>query len=154
MATRNELISDILMGAAFADDRLEGAEYDAVKRALAKAMGVDEVPPVLAARLEWFKPDEYDMEKTVAQLDLETASDKRQLLELIVSIQEADEVYDLDEDAYLRGVAEALGLPPEAYEDLAIQDLEFEAGRDSILMPPPLPDTGSKRPPPLPGQKK
>ena len=122
-------------------------------RRLAKAMGVDEVPPVLAARLEWFQPAEFELEKTVKQLKLKTKADKRELLELIVSIQEADEVLALEEDAYLKSVAEALCLPPEDYEDLAIQDLEFEPRRDSILMPPPLPESPSKRPPPLPGGK-
>jgi uncharacterized tellurite resistance protein B-like protein len=150
MATRTELISDLLMGAAFADQRLGGAEYEAVKQALAKAMGVDEIPPVLAARLEWFQPDQLDVAATVAALGLDDPGDKRQLLELIVSVHQADDVLDLDEDAYLRTVAEALGLAPEDYADLAIEDLSIDPGRESILTPPPLPATGPK-PPPLPG---
>ncbi|MBW2525137.1 MAG: TerB family tellurite resistance protein [Deltaproteobacteria bacterium] len=149
MSTRNELIADLLMGAAFSDDKLEGVEYEAVKKALALAMRVDEIPPVLAARLEWFQPAEFDLGAAVRELALETTADKRQLLELIVLVQEADEVIDLDEDAYLRRVAEAMGLAPEDYADLTIEDLSIERGPESILNPPPLPE-GMPKPPPLP----
>ena len=153
MSTRNELIADLLMGAAFADDELEGAEYDAVKRALAQAMGVDDVPPVLAARLEWFQPDEFDLGAAVRELGLSAKADKRQLLELIVLVQEADDVIDLAEDAYLRRVAEAMGLAPDDYSDLAIEDLSIERGTESILNPPPLPGDPVK-PPPLPDDER
>jgi uncharacterized tellurite resistance protein B-like protein len=152
MATRNELISDLLMGAAFADQSLGGSEYDAVKRALARAMNVAEVPPVLAARLEWFDPARFDLARTVADLGLQTDLEKRQLLELIVSVNAADQVLDIDEDSYLRRVAEALGLPREIYDDLVIQDLSIESVRGAavaLLAEPPLPRP-SRKPPPLP----
>jgi len=151
MATRNELISDLLMGAAFADQAFGGSEYEAVKSALARAMGVDKVPPVLAARLEWFDPASFDLAKTVAELGLEADEEKRQLLELIASVQAADQVLDIAEDSYLRKVAEALGLPRELYEDLVIQDLSIESvrGAAATLLEP----TGrrpGRKPPPLP----
>jgi uncharacterized tellurite resistance protein B-like protein len=149
MATRNELIADLLMGAAFADQRFEGSEYEAVKRALAHAMGTDEVPPVLAARLEWFKPAEFDLASTVAGLGLETDEERRQLLELILCVHEADEVLDVDEDEYLRQVAHALGLEPKQYADLVIQDLAIDVLRDAakkLLVPPPLPGSAARKP--------
>jgi uncharacterized tellurite resistance protein B-like protein len=154
MSTRNELISDLLMGAAFADQRLDGNEYQAVKRALAQAMGVADVPPVLAARLEWFDPADFDPARTAAELQLETDVEKRQLLELVASVSDADQVLDLDEDGYLRRVAQALGLPPELYADLVIQDLSVESVREAgvaLLGPPPLPKP-SRKPPPLPSK--
>jgi len=152
MLTRNELISDLLMGAAFADRRLEGAEYEAVKRALGRAMGVDELPPVMAARLEWFDPAKFDLARTLVELKLEADAEKRQLLELIATVNDADEVLDLEEDSYLRRAGEALGLPPELYQDLVIQELSVESTREAgrlLLTPPPLPKP-SRRPPPLP----
>jgi uncharacterized tellurite resistance protein B-like protein len=154
MATRNELISDLLMGAAFADQRVDGSEYQAVKRALAQAMGVAEVPPVLAARLEWFEPAQFDPARTAAELGLTTDVEKRQLLELIALVSDADQVLDLDEDGYLHTVAQALGLPRELYADLVIQDLSVESVRqagEALLGPPPLPKP-SRRPPPLPSK--
>jgi uncharacterized tellurite resistance protein B-like protein len=150
MPTRNELISDLLMGAAFADRRLDGSEYEAVKRALARALGVEQVPPVLLARLEWFDPAKFDAARTAAELALASDVEKRQLLELVASVSDADEVLDLDEDSYLRKVAEAIGLPRELYADLVIQDLSVESVRgagQALLGPPPKP---SRRPPPLP----
>jgi uncharacterized tellurite resistance protein B-like protein len=151
MATRNELISDLLMGAAFADQSLGGNEYEAVKHALARAMGVDQVPPVLVARLEWFDPACFDLASTVAELGIEDDAEKRQLLELIASVNAADQVLDIDEDSYLRRVAEALGLPRELYDDLVIQDLSIESVRGAALA---LLETGqrkpARKPPPLP----
>ena len=151
MATRNELISDLLMGAAFADQSLGGSEYDAVKRALARAMGVDEVPPVLAARLEWFEPARFDLAATVAELGIEDDAEKRQLLELIASVNAADQVLDIDEDSYLRKVAEALGLPRVLYDDLVIEDLSIESVRGAALaLLEPIGRKAARKPPPLP----
>ncbi len=113
------------MGAAFADLSFEGSEYVAVKKTLAKYMGVKQIPRVLEERLEWFDPDKFDVEDTVKQLKLFTKSDKRKVLELIAEVHESDGVWDVDEDVYLRTVADAMGLRPKDYEDLAIQDLEL-----------------------------
>jgi hypothetical protein len=91
---------------------------------------------------------ELDIASTVAALELETDEDKRYLLELIAAVHNADDVWDLDEDKYLREVAAALGMPERAYADLTIEVIDLqEAGRS--LMPPPLPGSGPK-PPPLP----
>ncbi len=149
MATRNELIADLLMGAAYADQHLDGREMDAARRTLAKAMRSKKVPPGLVQRLERFDPKRFDLEATVAKLRLASDQHKRHLLELIAEVHASDEVLDLDEDAYLRAVARALGLPPEAYQDLAIENLSIEAitlAGDALMDG----DGRSGRPPPLP----
>ena len=87
------------------DERLEGAEYEAVKRALAKAMGVDEVPPVLAARLEWFQPAEFELE-IEAPIDEETEPfsvtvvEREQMQEILdlIAQDELDEALERLED--------------------------------------------------------
>lgn len=151
MASRDELLADLLMAAAFADCKLEGKEYPAVRRALAKALGSEQGVEALTARLSAFRPGLFDLGETVRLLELETDEDKRLLLELVASIHAADEVLDLDEDAFLRRLAELLALPPALYADLVIQDLAVESVRgawDALRTPP-----GRRKPPPLPGAK-
>ncbi len=138
MSNRNELIADLLMGAALADKHLDGRELEAVKRLLTEAMGVDKLPTSLEHRLERFKANELDMFGSVAQLGLRTKKEKRTLLELVVAVHESDELWDFDEDAYLRKLAAALRVPEEDYADLTVEVLSVET-IGKVLMPPPLP---------------
>ncbi len=138
MSNRNELIADLLMGAALADKHLDGRELQAVKRLLTEAMGVDKLPTSLEQRLKRFKANKLDMFGTVAQLGLRTKKEKRTLLELVVAVHESDELWDFDEDAYLRKLAAALRVPEKDYEDLTVEVLSVET-IGKVLMPPPLP---------------
>jgi hypothetical protein len=152
VSTRNELIADVLMGAACADP-LQDEPVVVVRRALEDVMGAAYLLADLDAQLNAFDPDAYDMAETVEALELADDQQKRQLLELIAAVEHADDVLAVEEDAYLRAVGAALGLPLEAYEDLTF-DVEhvsrtslpavdrtslFEA-RNSLLGPPPLPE--------------
>jgi uncharacterized tellurite resistance protein B-like protein len=151
MATRHELLADLLMAAAFADRRLEGREVGAVRAALRRATGEPALPAALEARIDGFRPAAFDLASTVAGLTLDDSASKRQLLELIAAVHEADDVTDLDEDAYLRAVAEALGVPVADYADLVIDELAVESirgawaelsGASPRRRPPPLPQNG------------
>ena len=147
MADRNELIADVLMAAAYADEHLDGRERDAVSELLARAMGADGLPVSLQQRLLQFERQSFDLQATAEALDLEGHDDVRHLLELVVAVHEADEIWDLAEDAYLRSLAEALGAPAELYEDLTIGELVLEHAGE-VLAPPPMPEVPN--PPPLP----
>lgn len=147
MADRNALIADILMAAAYADEHLDGRERDAVGELLAKAMGVTKLPVSLQQRLLQFERRAFDLPATVASLSMEEKDDKRHLLELVTAVHDADEVWDLAEDAFLRSLAEALGVPPELYEDLTVGELHIEEAGE-VLELPPMPDMPD--PPPLP----
>ena len=54
-------------------------------------------------------------------------ADKRKLLELIASVNDADEVLDLAEDAYLRHVAIGMGVAEAEIADLTLEVLEDKA---------------------------
>jgi uncharacterized membrane protein YebE (DUF533 family) len=138
MTERNELIADLLMGAALADRHLEGSELDTVKRLLCEAMSVMKLPARLERRIKQFDPRKLDVFATVDALGLDSDHDKRKLLELVAAVHESDQMWDFDEDAYLRKLANALRLPPEAYADLTVEVLSVEA-IGKVLMPPPLP---------------
>ena len=146
---RHALIADLLMGAAHADQHLDGRELTKVKDLLCKATSNALLPKELEDRLDAFSPADLDVAATVAALDFEGEEDKRHLLELITAVHDSDEVWDLDEDAYLREVALALGLDPDDYADLTVAELEI-GDIGAALLPPPLPDEGGPKPPPLP----
>jgi uncharacterized tellurite resistance protein B-like protein len=138
MSEQNELIADLLMGAALADKHLDGRELDAVKELLAEAMGVEQVPMAMLQRLDGFDADKFDLKKTAGALELDDA-EKRNLLELVAAVHEADDAWDFDEDDYLKQLGLALGMAEEAFSDLTLQDLVIEDVGKKLLKPPPLP---------------
>lgn len=145
MSMRNELIADLLMGAAFADSRLDGREYEAVKALLAGVMGLDTIPDDMEKRLKAFEPKTFDPASAAASLMLTEEAEKRHLLELVAAVNDADEELDLDEHEYLTKVAEAVGIPREEYGDLTLEVLSVESlqevSKDLLTPPPPPPPT-------------
>lgn len=143
MTMRNEVIADLLMGAAFADSRLDGREYETVKRLLAEVMEVEAIPEDMEKRLKSFDPKGFDPREAADSLELSDEKDKRNLIELIAAVNEADEELDLDEHEYLITVADALGLDKAEYGDLTLEVLSVEnlqeAGKN-LLAPPPAPE--------------
>ncbi len=138
MKDHTEAIADLLMGAAYADRYLDGREFDIVRQTLQRATGRGVLSAALEARLRNFDPQAHDVKATVASMTGLSDDDKRHLLELVVTVHDADEVWDLDEDAYLKEVAAALGVDEEAYHDLHVGEVSVEA-LGGGLMPPPLP---------------
>lgn len=139
MTDRNEKIADLMMGAAFADKRLDGREMVAVRKLLAQAMGADTIGDTMEARLKAFRPSGFDPAATARGLGLTSDDDKRNLLELISAVTEADKELDLDESEYLEKVAGALDLPRQTFTDLTMEVLSVEniAAVGKKLMPPP-----------------
>jgi uncharacterized tellurite resistance protein B-like protein len=135
---RVDRIADLLMGAAHADRRMDGHELETVKGLLCRFMSVTELPDWLEWRIADFDVTHLDVEACVAKLGLTTEDEKRHLLELIASVHESDDTWDLDEDAYLRRVAEALALPEDAWSDLTVSELSIDR-ISRALIPPPLP---------------
>ena len=146
MSTKNELIADLLMGAAYADARLDGREYRVVKALLAKVTNVEKLGADMEGWLRGFARKKFDPVEAAKSLGLETEQKKRHLIELIAAVTDADGVFDLDENAYIENVAKALELPKERYADLTIEVLTVEnlqnAGEE-LMKPPPAPPTGS-----------
>jgi uncharacterized tellurite resistance protein B-like protein len=147
MSTRNELIADLLMGAAYADSQMDGREYEVVKKLLAQVMNVEGVPEELMRHLEGFDPKSFDPATAVASLGLSDDRDKRHLLELVAAVTEADEEIDLDEHEYLETLARALDLPRNTYSDLTLEVLSVEnlqAVGAKLIEPPPIPAAAKK----------
>ena len=86
-----------------------------------------EPPPELLAALRSFNPAAFKVDSAAATLQGPELADKRKLLELIASVNDADEVLDLAEDAYLRHVAIGMGVAEAEIADLTLEVLEDKA---------------------------
>ncbi len=147
MSTRNELIADLMMGAAYADKRLDGREVDEVKRLLAGIMEVDAIGDEMTERIATFNHQKFDPVKVVQALGLSDDEEKRHLVEMIAAVTEADEEVDLDESEYLEKVAEALEMPRTTFTDLTVEVLEVENLKQAakkLIQPPPIPAAARK----------
>lgn len=119
-----DTITDLLLGAAYADKRLEGREVEAIRALLRKLIAQDELPAALDRRITGFNPARFDEGAAASSMLALDPTDKRKVLDLVATINEADDVLDLDEDAYLRKVARGLGVGDEEYVGLEIEVLE------------------------------
>ena len=121
-----ETITQLLLGAAYADKRLAGAEITRIRSLLSTLLGGAEVPEALLRLINTFSPAAFNVQQVATGLDGLSQEDKRKLLELVASVNEADEELDLAEDIYLRTLAAALGLAEEDYSDLTLEILAGE----------------------------
>lgn len=119
-------ITKLLMGAAFADERLDGRELMAARRIVLQLLGEKQLPRELSDIMVHFEPKDFDLEPVVAPLRGLPKPAKRKILELIGTINEADDVIDVAEDVYLEAVARSLGLEDDEFADLTLEPLEEE----------------------------
>lgn len=133
-------LTDLLLGAAYADQELKDQERDCVRELLEELAG--ELPVDVELRLTAFDPAKFDLEASAAAFRGDSEDDRKKLLHLVSAVNEADEEIDFSEDDYLRSLGKALGLPPKALEGLAVEiesadlDESFAAVRK---VPPPPP---------------
>ena len=124
MKDRLPLVADLLMEAAHADNRLDGEEKDAVKSLLCGILEVQALPMDLAFHIDEFDAKGFDRRAATQAFAADSPELKKRLLELIATVHAADGEIDFAEDAHLRAVGEALGLPAEAFKDLVVDVVE------------------------------
>jgi uncharacterized tellurite resistance protein B-like protein len=124
MKDRITSVADILMAAAHADRNLHGAEKETVRRLLSEIWGTKALPGGLSARIDGFAPARFDLTRTVAAFQRDPADKKLKLMQLVSAVHHSDDEYDLDEDAFLRDLGQALGLAPDRYKDLVLEFTE------------------------------
>ena len=131
MKDRLPLVADLLMEAAYADDRLHGDEKDAVKKLLCSILEVPNLPMDLAFHIDEFKAEGFDRGPATKAFASDPPALKKRLLERIATVHAADGEIDFAEDAHLRAVGEALGLPAESFKDLVVDVVEeIDLGED------------------------
>jgi uncharacterized tellurite resistance protein B-like protein len=131
MKDRLPLVADLLMDAAYADERLEGEEKPMVKRLLREILDLPTLPMDIDFRVDEFDPKRFDRAATVAAFVADPPAMRRRLLELIAAVHAADGEIDFAEDEHLRGVGAALGLRPEEFQELVVEIIEeIDLGED------------------------
>ena len=132
MVDRIDAITDLLLGAAYADGTLEGREVATVRRLLGELLGEATLPAEVEARIVGFTPKGFDLEEIAAQFRDDPSERKRKLLELVAAVRDADEVFDTDEDDYLTALARALGMEASEYADLALEITELRTSLHEV----------------------
>jgi uncharacterized membrane protein YebE (DUF533 family) len=131
-----------LLGAAYADEHLAPEERDEVVGMLSDMAGG--LPAEAEARIASFDPATFDLAVTAKTFRDDPEDERRKLLFLVSAVIEADSELDVAEDAYLRALAGALGLPASALEGLTLE-IEIEELQETFA-------TVRKGPPPIPKQ--
>lgn len=139
MKDRIASVSDILMGAAYADGRLHGDEKLAIKRLLGQVLGEKALPMDLQFRIDEFDSSAFDVKAAAAAFANDDAPIKRKLLELVAAVHGADHEYDMAEDEYVRQLAAALGVPEEQYADLVttlVEEIDLASAMKTVRFSP------------------
>jgi uncharacterized tellurite resistance protein B-like protein len=119
-----DTITDLMLGAAYADKRLEGKELAAIRSMAIKLLGSPALPQTTENRIKSFNPARFDVKTAARSIAKLTHEQKHKVLELVATVTDSDDELDLAEDAYLRKVAEGLGLGAEDLEGMTIEILE------------------------------
>ncbi len=114
------VITDLLLGAAYADDKLAGQEEAVVRKLLTELLSGEALPDEVDARIKTFPAGTFDLEATAADFAKDPPIKKRKLLELVSAVNDADDELDLGEDEYLVKLAKGLGMKPDEYADLTL----------------------------------
>lgn len=125
------LIADLLLGAVYADERLDGEEERAVRKLLRGLLRTPTLPDELEQRLAAFRAETFDVTTAARPFVSDPPGLKRKLLELVAAVRDADDEIDFAEDDYMVALAKALELPPSDYRDLVL-DYEVEDLRSSF----------------------
>jgi uncharacterized tellurite resistance protein B-like protein len=142
MAIRDRILplTDLLLGAAYADKELKDQERDEVRAQLEELAG--ELTTDIELHISKFDPAAFDLTATCAVFADDSEDDRKKLLHLVSAVIESDDELDLSEDDYLRALAAALKLPASALAGLTV-DVESEELQETFQQvrkgPPPLP---------------
>lgn len=151
------VLTDLFMGALWADDEFSEDEQRAVRALLADLLQVtpSSLPPAIEERIGSFDPLSFDLDAAALDFVADPPMAKRRLLELVGRMVDADGVVDMKEDEYLRRLAGLLKMDYEEYSDLVL-DFEIDELREQFealrTPPPPMVNEAgrSSRPPPPP----
>jgi len=126
-------ITQLFLGALYADKRCLDSEKRAVRRLVGELIVLPELPAELEQLIEGFDPAQFDLDAVARDFVSDPPMNRRRLLELVAQLCLADGELDFDEDDYLHRLGRALGMAPSEFEDLVI-DYETHELRKSFDM--------------------
>lgn len=127
-----ETITRLLLGAAYADKRLAGAEVTRIRALLTTLTGGEQAPAAIEGLISSFSPAAFSVQRAAEELKDLAPEDKRRLLELVASVNDADDELDLAESTYLRHLALGLGMAESEFSDLTLEILEEDELRGML----------------------
>lgn len=139
-------LSELLLGAAYADKELKDQEKDEVKQLLEGLGGA--LPADVKKAIDSFDVKKFDLKTSAAPFKDDPEDDRKKLLYLVAAVNEADDEIDFAEDDYLKDLAAALALPKSALEGLVIE-IETEELKQTFEKvrkgPPPAPKSSKAK---------
>ena len=139
-------LSELLLGAAYADKELKDQERDEVRTLLQGLAG--DLPAEVEEKIKSFDPEKFDLKAVAATFKGDSEDDRKKLLFLVAAVNEADDELDFAEDDYLRDLAAALDLPASALEGLTmeVETEELKETFEKVVRkgPPPPPTPKAK----------
>jgi uncharacterized tellurite resistance protein B-like protein len=139
-------LSELLLGAAYADKELKDEEKEEVRKLLQGLAG--DLSPEVDAAIASFEPAKFDVTKSASAFKSDSEEDRKKLLYLVAAVNEADDELDFAEDDYLRALATALELPTSALEGLTmeVETEELKETFEKVVRkgPPPPPPPKAK----------
>lgn len=126
------VITDVMLGALYADATMTGEEDRAVRELLAKLLLCTPatLPEHVDQRIRDFSLLRFDIELAAKDFLRDPPMKKRRLLELVAALTDKDGT-DIREDEYIRDLGQCLGMKPEEYQGIVL-DYEIEALRQSF----------------------
>lgn len=135
-------LCDLLLGAAYADGRLEKVEQETVRDTLLDLLNAQVLPEEVESWINGFDPDTFVLDDSAAAFKDDPLDERKKVLYLVEAIHDADDELDLAEDAYLQALAKALDVPAEALQGMT-GTFELEELRTNLAQvrkgPPPIP---------------
>jgi len=116
-------LADLPMAAAWADGKLDPRERDKAMETLCALLDCEwnDLPPPLVVRIADFDPDAFDLSSCAAAFEQMTPRERRRLVAMVREICDADGVFDLEEDRFVRAVVFVLALTEEDLGDLVVR---------------------------------
>lgn len=127
------VLAQVLLGAAHADGFYAVTEAIAITHILARFVDLEPLPQPVRDAMRDFDHATFDLEAACRHLTVATPEDRRELLDLVSRVVDADDVVHAREGNYLRRLARAIGASP---AEVGV----FLAGE----RPPPLPTRASQ----------
>ena len=104
------LLTDLFLGAAFADGSFVDRERDYIRSLLKDLLVIDALPEGLEQRIAEFDPQRFDLASAAADFHADPPMSRRRLLELIAYVTLSDGALVDAEDAFIRQLGTALDL--------------------------------------------
>ena len=131
MKDRLPLVADLLMEAAYADDRLDGDEKDAVKRLLREILEVQTLPMDLDFRIGEFDAEGLRSKRGGRGVRRRCAPRQAPPARAHRRRSRRRRRDRFRRGRHLRAVGEGLGLPPESFKELVVDVVEeIDLGED------------------------